>query len=368
MHSPTNAILTGLAVADLLVMLDYVPYAIIANLLPLFDVSRERRLAYSATWFVMAHSIFAQIFHTISIWLTVTLAVWRYIAVAYPQKNRLWCGMRKTLWAIASSYVVCPFIGIPLYLSVSITPSVIVTDDRGATENVTIYRVAYSELGASGTMHLVNLWIYSVAIKLIPCVALTVLSQRLIAALVEAKRRRKMLTSNAPYAMKQLTNGKAMEKSKGSKNMDKERQTDRTTRMLVAVLMLFLITEFPQGILGLLSALLENSFYMNCYLKLGEYILDGSVCSICGVTHTTVLLLGDFLDLLALLNSAINFILYCSMSRQFRMTFAKLFWPKCIDRWLPVNQHDDDANGCRTDAGGKADANGGQTTTQVTQV
>lgn len=274
MHSPTNAILTGLAVADLLVMLDYVPYTIIGNLLPLFDVSREHRFAYSATWFVMAHSIFAQICHTISIWLTVTLAIWRYIAVAYPQKNRLWCGMRKTLWAIASSYVVCPFIGIPLYLSVSITPTEIVADETGTPHNATIYRVAYSELGASGTMYHVNLWIYSVAIKLIPCVALTVLSQRLIAALVEAKRRRKMLTGNAPHAMTQMINGKALETSKSNKHLDKERQTDRTTRMLVAVLLLFLITEFPQGILGLLSALLGKSFFMNCYLKLGEYSID----------------------------------------------------------------------------------------------
>lgn len=74
------------------------------------------------------------------------------------------------------------------------------------------------------------------------------------------------------------------------------------------------------------------------------------------------------MDLLALLNSAINFILYCSMSRQFRMTFGKLFRPQFLDRWLPVDQNDDEgANGCRTGLG-KEHQNGGQTTTQVTQV
>jgi hypothetical protein len=35
------------------------------------------------------------------------------------------------------------------------------------------------------------------------------------------------------------------------------------------------------------------------------------------------------MDFLALLNSSINFILYCSMSRQFRETFANIFLPKC---------------------------------------
>lgn len=295
MRSPTNAILTGLAIADLLVMLDYMPYAFIVHLLPQFEVSREHRFAYSATWFVLLHSIFAQICHTISIWLTVTLAIWRYIAVAHPQKNRLWCGMNTTLMAIASSYVVCPFIAIPLYLSFSIWPSVELVNSQGfpinasivsnssasgnQTENarnVTIYHVNTSDLAQQNEALLnANLWIYSVAIKLIPCVALTILSQRLIGALLEAKRRRKQLTSHNPVAMKTIVSGgKVVEKlPKNSKAMEKEKQTDRTTRMLVAVLLLFLLTEFPQGILGLLSALLGQRFFQECYLKLGKFEL-----------------------------------------------------------------------------------------------
>lgn len=68
------------------------------------------------------------------------------------------------------------------------------------------------------------------------------------------------------------------------------------------------------------------------------------------------------MDILALINSGINFILYCSMSRQFRKTFTLLFRPKFFDRWLPVAQ--DDQLG-RTDIG-RDDHNGH--TTQVTQV
>src|SRR5690349_21160946 len=37
--------------------------------------------------------------------------------------------------------------------------------------------------------------------------------------------------------------------------------------------------------------------------------------------------LGDLMDILALINSGINFILYCSMSKQFRDHFARLFIP-----------------------------------------
>lgn len=285
MRSPTNAILTGLAIADLLVMMDYIPYAFIVNILPKWDVSREKLLAYSAAWFILFHSIFAQICHTISIWLTVTLAIWRYIAVAHPQKNRLWCGMRTTLIAIASSYVVCPFIAIPLYLTYSIKASVEQLDQGGNAfkeainndtdvilRNVTLYKINTSELASKHSiLENINLWIYTVAIKLVPCVALTILSLRLIGALLEAKRRRKQLTSHNATGMKTIVNGKVVEKvQKNSKTLEKEKQTDRTTRMLLAVLLLFLMTEFPQGILGLLSALLGHAFFLQCYLKLGE--------------------------------------------------------------------------------------------------
>jgi hypothetical protein len=33
---------------------------------------------------------------------------------------------------------------------------------------------------------------------------------------------------------------------------------------------------------------------------------------------------GDLMDMLALFTSSVNFVLYCSMSRQFRCTFARL--------------------------------------------
>lgn len=103
MRSSTNAILTGLAIADLLVMIDYIPYALYNGILRL---SRTERLSYSWVFYVLFHATFAQICHTISIWLTVTLAIWRFIAIGFPQKNRLWCNMRTTVIAIVSSYII----------------------------------------------------------------------------------------------------------------------------------------------------------------------------------------------------------------------------------------------------------------------
>lgn len=108
------------------------------------------------------------------------------------------------------------------------------------------------------------------------------------------------------------------------------------------------------------------------------YILENVVvkqlstiyCTICFIVHfgdelkISSFVAGDFMDILALLNSAINFILYCSMSRQFRTTFTILFKPKFIEKWIPVAQDDDENNMGRTDIG--KDNNGH--TTVVTQV
>lgn len=248
--------------------------------------------------------------------------MFRYIAVAYPQRNREWCGMGRTLAVIAAAYVCCPLLCVPLYLAFEIEPKVVLLGDdgndalRNSTDghNTTIYVVDLSEMGKANDNLLmdVNFWVYSVVIKIIPCVALTVLSLRLICALLDTKRRRAKLTGS---------------NRKSTRLLEKERQTDRTTKMLLAVLLLFLLTEFPQGLLGVLSVVLGQRFFRECYIKLGEVM-----------------------DILALINSAINFILYCAMSRQFRTTFSVMFRP----RWTAVPQVDTDGHN--------------MTTTQVTQV
>ncbi len=76
-----GAHLTLWAVADMFVMTTYFPYSI-HNFIRygLTDVEK-----YSSGWavFTLIHAHSSIVSHTISIWLTVILAVWRYIAVRY---------------------------------------------------------------------------------------------------------------------------------------------------------------------------------------------------------------------------------------------------------------------------------------------
>lgn len=319
MRSPTNSILTGLAIADLLVMLDYIPFTLHLNIL---NKSKRDKFDYNWTLFVLFHSNFSQVCHTISIYLTVVLAIWRYIAVVCPQHNRQWCTMRTTTVTILLGYILCPILCLPIYVTSTLKSRIVLLNqfDNNAVNlslhpdgnsddskpaglyndtnsyNATLYFIDLVDYDLTSDIKLsvINFWIYSVVIKIIPCIALTVLSLRLIFALIETKKRREKLLTN---------------KSKLNKTLEKEKRTDRTTKMLLAVLLLFLITEFPQGILGLLTIMLGKGFFTSCYIKLGA-----------------------LMDILALINSAINFLLYCIMSRQFRVTFQAVFRPKYFKR------------------------------------
>lgn len=230
-------------------MIIYIPYASDYG----FNINTKyERLTYSYACYVFSHATLTQTSHTVSICLTIMLALWRYIAVCHPNKKNLF--MKRTIPVIVGSYIVSPIVSIPIYLSLKIR-EFNVTINSNETNiyedvNLTIYKVWPSELAENHQT--AYLWIYSVIIKLLPCIALTFLSFQLIRALYEAKKRKAKLKGNLSVKL-----------------LSKKKQADRTTKMLIAVLLLFLITEFPQGIMGLFSALLHESFYIYCYQKLG---------------------------------------------------------------------------------------------------
>ncbi|XP_062526276.1 neuropeptide receptor A13 isoform X2 [Bombyx mori] len=297
MSSSTNSILTGLAVADLLVMLEYIPYALHMNIKIGPQVNKN---TYAWTVFVYFHSIFSQTFHTISIWLAVTLAVWRYVAIAFPQRNRTWCNRKNTITAIVSAYVICPFLCLPIYFAMTIVPSEVTSknnsefaEDLALPQNRTVYLL---EMSKNVELVTAIMWIYSVILKLVPSIALSILSTCLISKLTTTERRRQNLLKRSTVGPNEPEKQCLADDS----NTRRSSRTDRTTRMLLAVLGLFLSTEVPQGLLGLASAVAPD-FFKNCYS-----------------------MFGDLMDMLALFTSSVNFVLYCSMSRQFRCTFARL--------------------------------------------
>lgn len=189
--------------------------------------------------------------------------------MGFPQNNSKWCGNRRTAVTILLTYLLCPVVCTPLYLSLKISTQevgvnaagkIITESPNGNTTTATIYLTSYE----SEVLKLIGFYVYGVVIKLIPCILLTLLSSLLIVKLLEAKKR-----------IRNLRNPVVKEESKvrtRQKHLEKEKQADRTTKMLLAVLLLFLMVEFPQAILGLLNHIIGNVFEKECYRPLGQYV------------------------------------------------------------------------------------------------
>ncbi|KAJ0174064.1 hypothetical protein K1T71_010210 [Dendrolimus kikuchii] len=296
--TPINRLLKWLAVADVFVMMEYVPFAIYRYLL--FPGQEER--PYSWALYMLFHMHFTQILHTASILLTLSLAVWRYIAIKYPSHSPALCTDSRCTVAILLSFALPPILCIPSYFVFTIHKDF--TFDKNESMPSKVYFV---DSDYDGSLYQINFWVHAVLIKLLPCVILTVISAWLIRTLYRTKNRKKILKGYNSCPAETVVNGNGnFFTRKSTKRSKSERRTDRTTKMLLAVLLLFLITEFPQGILGLLSGILGRCFFKGCYN-----------------------LFGEIMDALALLNGAINFVLYCSMSRQFRTTFGQMMRNKC---------------------------------------
>ena len=296
MRSSTNVILTGLAIADMAVMFEYIPFCLHYYI---FNKRNEVEFwSYHWAVYILFHSNFSQIFHTTSICLTVHLAVWRYLSVGFPQRMNNWCSINRAQVSVALAYVLSGVICLPFYLSSEVR-SIKSFETNTGEEYKKFYVHMYSvtdnehELWRNG-----NFWIYSVVIKLLPCFVLTVVSYFLLNTLNEVKRRKGLLMNT--NGLGSLLNSDSYRKRKSHSL----RRTKQITRMLLAVLFLFLITEFPQGILGLLSCIMGNQFFHNCYTNFSEVM-----------------------DISALTNCSINFMLYCTMNTQFRTTFIQLFRP-----------------------------------------
>ncbi|XP_064630006.1 G-protein coupled receptor dmsr-1-like isoform X2 [Lineus longissimus] len=296
MISSTNWILMWLAVADLLTMMSYFPVSIH------FYVLRDPMLSFPETksidWirFLLFHSSFTIVCHTIAIWLTITLAIFRYVFICFPTRGSQLCTLQRAKLAIFlvcfSTVIVC----VPNFMTNDIDFS---RHSRIFNASDPVYTIQLTALAAEHDIIVkINYWVQAIIVKLIPCFLLTCLTIMLILAMHNANKRRQKL------------------KSQGRKDdSDRAREHNRTTGMLLAIVVLFLITELPQGIITLLNSF-DEKWYRDVYLPL-----------------------GDLWDIMALLNNSINFVLYCTMSRVFRDTFVKVFCGCCPERrpgWLKL--------------------------------
>lgn len=285
MITSTNVLLTWLAVADICKMLDYFPFAMHFYIFKDPKLSQFETKYYGWILFLLFHANFSIVCHTVAIWLTITLAIFRFLYIWFPTRGTYYCSIFKAEVAVSLVYVSVIIICIPNYIMnnmANITQPgtgdiIFITDSRDG--------------GVFDYLNDINYYIQSFLGKLVPCFMLSILTILLVFAMHRAYRKRRALQNQ----------GRREES-------DRHHEHNRTTLMLFAVVVLFLITELPQGILTLLI-ISDRRLQREIYNPL-----------------------GDILDIVALCNNAINFVLYCSMSKQFRDTFVRIFCQCCTEQ------------------------------------
>ncbi|CAO4368080.1 unnamed protein product [Caenorhabditis nigoni] len=137
-----------------------------------------------------------------------------------------------------------------------------------------------------------NLWMLAVVLKAIPCALLLWFTLALVLKLRQADEKRNYLYSKS-----------------FRKHVKKTTVPDRTTYMLIIMLVVFLVTELPQGFLALLNGLYTGDVNIYIYKNLSE-----------------------LLDFLSLINCSVDFLLYCVMSSRYRQTFGHMLIT--VESWL----------------------------------
>lgn len=201
----------------------------------------------------------------------------------------------------------------PLFLTFTVGKEHV---ERGFN-NVTLYTITHSSMARAHNGLLVKvmfLWT-SCFLKLFPCVSMTILSILLTRKLNKSARRTRLRmqrhgSDRLSVKSKESRLGSGGGSRRPSTTSSRIQERDQKTRMLLVMLVFYLISVLPFGIGAPLTGILGREFKINVFDPL--FLL---------------------FDMIALVTSLTVFILLVSMSRLFRETIYKIFWPTC---WKPA--------------------------------
>ncbi|KAK3583040.1 hypothetical protein CHS0354_003974 [Potamilus streckersoni] len=230
------------------------------------------------------------IFHTASIWLTVGLAAQRYVYICHSIQARTWCTIPNVIRATLIVYAVAILSQVSRFVDFSFEPIPVTSKLQPNISYFGCVEMLKPWFSENMDLYLnIYFWFRVIFIHLVPCISLVVLNGLLISAMRNAQLRRMQLL-------------KQNKKSESKKLKD----SNCTTLMLVAVVGLFLLVEFPLGIIMTIY-IADNTFQLALFKP---------------ETYSVMTLISNFF---ILLSYPLNFVVYCAMSRQFRETFKRLF-------------------------------------------
>ncbi|PAV86350.1 hypothetical protein WR25_14665 [Diploscapter pachys] len=296
-----NALLWQMAVFDALTMTSYAIYIMRFRL-----IDDENSIGYSYYWliFLIGHVTASIALHTGSLYLSVIMAYIRWISL--DRLDAKWMNHTAIRYIFVYTCLFLTLISIPTILVHQIVPvsEVFGTND---TQYAGLYTVQLDETDINGCkIFRLNLWITGIMFKGLPCGLLLLFTIALIIKLYEVSEKRRLLRGEASIscASANASDRNVLIGIDQQARRKKAISVDKTTSMLIIMLLIFLITELPQGLLAILSAIYPTHVQTFIYVYLGE-----------------------LLDLPSLINCLTSFTLYSLMSSTYRSTALSLFCP-----------------------------------------
>lgn len=288
MRTSVNVILAGLSISDTMTGVSALPYYIYFH-----AVGHDHEYVPHVWCYVQKFSagIFPTIFHTISVWLTLSLAIQRYIYVCHSLHAKTLCTVNKMARVTVTITILSCLLHAPRLFDSSFVKVVVHTEENGQDVDGCVEILKTWAYKYQDTYYPIYYWIRLIAVQIIPTIGLTFLNMILIAVIrTSSARRRHLILQNRTREWRKI------------------RDTNITTLLLVVVITVFIMVEAPMGIL-MLCAILKNQY--------GHQIayLDQEMQKI----------LTTIFNFLILLSYPLNFIIYVSMSKQFRSHFLTSF-------------------------------------------
>lgn len=203
----------------------------------------------------------------VTAWLTVAVSMDRYISVCYPSTSKTLCTIPKARTVVVSVFVIMILLSIPSGFRYRLQTI------HDVKQNITCMELVVTELGRNKEFMIPYTWIQNFLRGIIPVFILVFLNARIINVLRKERVKGKKFSSR-----------------------------NRITLMLIAMVVVFIVCITPDAIM--------STFFGKGYVE-EDFLVKG---------------IREITDSLVALNSAVNFILYCSLSVLFRNTFTRVFF------------------------------------------
>ncbi|XP_041372208.1 FMRFamide receptor-like [Gigantopelta aegis] len=264
MRSSTNAFLSALAVSDAVKLINDILYFMVIIFYKTDSIMGNRAYGYLYPY---AHFIFS-LSVCVSSWLTVSVAVERYIMVCHPTKAREMCSRTRAVLTCISVYVLMTLVALPSAF-------------RYRTHwcwdeslKSTMLEVDLTELWSNEAFVTAYTWAQNLLRSIIPLIVLVGLNACIIGALRKSRASRR---NNSRH---------------------------RVTIMMIMVIVVFMVCITPDAIM--------STVFGFGYHEAGHLVKG----------------IREFTDTLLALNAASNFIIYCLFNKVFRQSFTKWCCPE----------------------------------------